>query len=76
MPVQTSGTTFTLGNPAKVFDTRYSEPFPARHYDIAPDDQRFLWMKDSNTGDPNATPASMVVILNWSEELKRLVPTQ
>ena len=33
-------------------------------------------MKDSNAGDPNATPASMVVILNWSEELKRLVPTQ
>jgi hypothetical protein len=31
-------------------------------------------MKDSIAGDPNATPASIVVILHWSEELKRLVP--
>ena len=31
-------------------------------------------IKDSAAGDPNATPASMVVVLNWTEELKRLVP--
>ncbi len=74
VPVQTTGATFTFGTPAKVFDTRYSQPFPARHYDIAADDQRFLMMKDSNAGDPNATPASMVVILNWHEVLKQRVP--
>ena len=25
---------------------------------------------------PAATPATMVVVLNWTEELKRLVPTR
>jgi hypothetical protein len=31
-------------------------------------------IKESATGDPNATPASTVVVLNWFEELKRIVP--
>jgi hypothetical protein len=39
------------------------------------DGQRFLMIKDSATDDPNATPASMVVVLNWFEELKQRVPT-
>jgi hypothetical protein len=74
VPVQTSGSTFRAGKPAKVFDAKYSMPFPPRHYDVSPDGQRFLMLKDSAPGDPNATPAGMVVVLNWTEELKRLVP--
>jgi len=31
-------------------------------------------IKDS-TGDPNATPVSMVVVQHWFEDLKRRVPT-
>ena len=38
-------------------------------WQAVPDDQR-----QRSRSDPNATPASMVVVLNWTEELKRLVP--
>ena len=39
------------------------------HYDIHPDGQRFLMIKDEATG------SEINVVLNWFEELKRLVPT-
>ena len=31
-------------------------------------------LKDSAAGDPNATPASMVVVEHWFEELKQQAP--
>ena len=74
VPVETSGSTFSAGKPAKVFDAKYAQPFPPRNYDVSPDGQRFLMIKDSVAGDPNATPASMVVVLNWFDELKAPVP--
>ena len=73
VPVQTSGPTFMHGSPATVFDTEYVEPNPARHYDVSPDGQRFLMLKDDAPRDPNATPASMVVVEHWFEELKSRV---
>ena len=76
VPVQTSGPTFRGGTPTKLFDTKYSEPNPARHYDVSPDGRRFLMIKDSTTADAKVAPANMVVVLNWQEELKRLVPTR
>jgi len=75
VPVGTSGPTISIGSPAKVFDANYAEQNPSRHYDVSADGQRFLMLKASATGDPNATPASMVVVLNWLEELKQRVPT-
>jgi serine/threonine-protein kinase len=45
-----------------------------RTYDIAPDGQRFLMLKE-NTGSDKAA-RSLIVVLNWAEELKRLVPTK
>jgi serine/threonine protein kinase/Tol biopolymer transport system component len=76
VPVRTSGPTFIAGTPAKLFDTNYLEPNPARHYDVSPDSRRFLMIKDSVNSGANATARSMVVVLNWTEELKRLVPTR
>ncbi len=73
VPVQTSGSTFSAGKPAKVFDAKYSTPFPPRSYDVSADGKRFLMLKDSAVGDPNATPASMVVVEHWFEELKQRV---
>jgi serine/threonine-protein kinase len=73
VPVQISGSTFNAGKPVKVFDNKYVEPNPARHYDVSPDGQRFLMIKDS-ADDPNAMPASMVVVEHWFEELKQRVP--
>ena len=73
VPVQTSGTTFSMGRPVKVFDTRYAQPNPARHYDISADGQRFLMVKDHAAGDADRTPASMVVVEHWFAELKARV---
>ena len=73
MPVQTSGSTFSAGKPAKVFDAKYSTPFPPRPYDVSADGKRFLMLKDSAGGDPNATPVRMVAVEHWFEELKQRV---
>ena len=73
VPVSTSGPTISVGIPAKVFDTKYAEPNPSRHYDVSADGQRFLMLKASATGDPNATPVSMVLVEHWFEELKQRV---
>jgi hypothetical protein len=42
-----------------------------RTYDVSPDGSRFLMVK---AGSADQAPASLVVVLNWFEELKRLVP--
>ena len=70
MPVQTSGPAFSMGRPARVFDTQYAQPNPARHYDVSADGQRFLVLKAS-AADPNVTPASMIVVEHWLEALSR-----
>jgi hypothetical protein len=56
----------------KLFDTGYLEPNPARHYDVSPDGQRFLMIKESARRD--TTPASMVIVQNWAEELRVRLP--
>jgi serine/threonine-protein kinase len=67
--VDTSGLTLVSGPPVKVFDTPYYEPNPQRWYDVSPDGRRFLMIKES-TPPRSATPASMVVVQNWADELK------
>jgi eukaryotic-like serine/threonine-protein kinase len=74
--VRTSEPSFIYGSPEKVFDAKYVESNPARHYDVSRDGRRFLMIKDSANSDPNATPASIVVVEHWFEELKRLVPAR
>jgi serine/threonine-protein kinase len=44
-------------------------------YDISPDAQRFLMIKEGGA-DGTAAPASIIVVQHWVEELKRLVPTK
>ena len=72
--VQTTGPIFRPGNPTKVFDTRYYVGgYP---YDVSPDGQRFLMIKNGGPSEQATTgaPASMIVVLNWTEELKQRVP--
>jgi hypothetical protein len=45
-----------------------------RSYDVSPDGRRFLMIKEGGPGG-TASPASLVVVQHWFEELKRLVPT-
>jgi hypothetical protein len=73
VPVQTTGPEFSAGRPVKLFDRKYSGDFYS--YDVTRDGLRFLMMKDSSIGD-RSHPPSVVVVLNWFEELRRRVPTQ
>ena len=41
-------------------------------YDVSPDGQRFLMIKQSEEA---AAPTQINVVLNWFEELKQKVPT-
>jgi serine/threonine-protein kinase len=44
-----------------------------RSYDISPDGQRFLMIREGGP-EGNALPTSLVVVQHWFEELKRLAP--
>lgn len=49
--------------------------FPARSYDVAPDGQKFLMIKQTGGLDQDKAPARLIVVQHWIEELKRLVAT-
>jgi hypothetical protein len=46
------------------------------HYDISGDGQRFLMIDESLPDGDSSTSEGLVVVLNWFEELKRLVPVE
>ena len=73
VPVDTSGPTLVAGTPAKVFDAKYAQPNPARHYDVSPDGRWFLVLKP-RAADANSTPAHMIAVARWFDELKARVP--
>ena len=50
----------------------HSIPAGFQHYDISRDGKRFLMIKEEEL--PEAED-QINVVLNWSEELKRLVPS-
>jgi len=62
--------TFTPGRPVVLFTGDYQSIPYNRQYDVTPDGRRFLMIKQERTGI-----AQINVVLNWFEELKRLVPT-
>jgi serine/threonine-protein kinase len=64
---------FTPANPRMLFEGKYLFGGFARSYDITPDDQQFVMVKASEQESP---PTQINVVLNWFEELKRLVPTE
>jgi serine/threonine protein kinase len=45
-----------------------------RTYDVSPDGQKFLMIKDPATTNANTTRRSMIVVLNWFAELQQRVP--
>jgi len=55
-------------------DYFYASSGLGRTYDIAPDGQRSLMIKEGGNDEASAAPR-IVVVQNWLEELKRLVPT-
>ena len=64
--------TFSAGRPRLLFEAPHitvGGPAGAQGYDISPDGQRFLLIQ------PSEASTEMHVVLNWFQELKRLVPT-
>ena len=61
---------FTSGRPQLVFEGPYLLGTSVANYDISPDGQRFLMIKEEE-----GQQDQIHVVLNWFEELKRLVPT-
>ena len=73
VPIAASGAAWN-GTPTKLLEGRYYTGGGAsRTYDVSPDGQRFLMIKTPGT-DASAPPA-LIVMQHWTEELKRLVPT-
>jgi dipeptidyl aminopeptidase/acylaminoacyl peptidase len=70
---------FSAGNASRLLDTRYpSGVVNDRDYDVSRDGKRFLMIKTVPVTDQTSppSPASIVVVVNWSEELKQRVPTK
>ncbi len=71
VPVTTQPT-FSAGRPAVLFEGDYlasTFPLAGVTYDVTRDGQRFLMVKQNA-----ASPTEVNVVVNWFEELRRLVP--
>ncbi len=44
-------------------------------FDIGPGGERFLFLREAATADNADGSARFIVVQNWFEELRRLVPT-
>jgi hypothetical protein len=64
---------WSAGAPARLLEGRYftGAGTATRHHDVTADGQRFLIIK--NLADAGASP-QIIVVQNWFEELKELVP--
>ena len=64
---------FAAGKPHMLFEGSYAPtPLTFPNYDVSADGQRFLMLKPA--GQAQAAATHINVVLNWFEELKRLVP--
>jgi eukaryotic-like serine/threonine-protein kinase len=70
--VETGGPTFKYGNQKTILNTRYfgGGRLFGRTYDISPDGRRFLMVKELTTTTMKS-PADIVVVVNWIQELKQ-----
>ena len=73
VPVDTEPT-FSAGDPEVLFEQQYHRFRSSRTYDVA-SDGRFLMIKDGATTGEAAPTAQIIIVENWFEELKRLVPS-
>ena len=63
------------GTPHRVLDRRSSGSNLGRTYDISRDCQRFVMLKDE-ASIPTDTPLRMTLLVDWIEDLKRVLPPQ
>jgi serine/threonine-protein kinase len=63
---------FAAAKPKLLFEGHYETGFDFESdYDVSPEGQRFLMVKAS---EQESAPAQLNVVLNWSDELRRLAP--
>ena len=65
---------FAAGRPRMLFKGRFQSGHSEQvlHFDVTPDGQRFVMVESTAESEPT----EIVVVFNWFEELKRLVPTE
>ena len=80
VPLQTEPTV-EPGRPIRLFDgliVNGSDGGDGYTYDVEPDGQRFLLIEEETAADDSTNPLAgldrLEVVLNWFEELRRLVP--
>jgi hypothetical protein len=75
--VRAAGATLGAGTPAAILPPSYVTNAPGttygRGYDVAADG-RFLMIKKEDRSGDRPTDSSLIVIHNWSEELRRAIP--
>ena len=73
----TTGASFSHGISNVLFEGRYwsGAPGTGPTYDISPDGQRFLMIKEAPQTEETSALTDIIIVQNWFEELKRLVPT-
>jgi hypothetical protein len=68
---------FSWGKAQRLFEGKYLRTtggWARPNYDVSPDGQQFLMLKPAQQ---ERVPVTQInVVLNWSEELKRLVPSK
>ena len=75
------GATFAAGPPVRVLNKKYYAGasllgLDLRGYDISPDGQRFLMIKEPESPPPVTQSSNVVLVLNWVEELKDRLPVR
>jgi serine/threonine-protein kinase len=74
----TPGADLTLGNAAVVVKEPAARAiYSGRHYDVSPNGNRFLLLKDVETsGSTRPPPPEIRLVQHWVNELERLVPAK
>ena len=69
--------TCVSGNPNPLFERQYyEEATSARSYDVSPDGQRFLMIREGGSAEDRRNRTELIIVENWFEELKRLAPVK
>jgi Tol biopolymer transport system component len=82
VPIESTPSSLTVGPPVRVFDDPYLLDLGGSgggmaNYDVSPDGKRFVMVEEPRATKGNANePFRLQVVLNWTEELKRRVPTR
>ena len=72
VPTQTEPS-FTPESPEVLFENEYAGGPSGRSYDVSPDGEQFLMIKESG-GEVTTAPQRFIVVQNWFEELRQRVP--